>query len=137
MYSSADEIERVVRGFETCETDKSAFKHRDHLTVAVWYLQTLDTKAAVERMRTGLLRFVAHHGVPREKYSEEVTVSWIELIAEKLAELAPNTSLVDKCNYVIKKTEGTDFNQTIRKPASQVVTEESLAKSLSPGRQRR
>ena len=87
MYSSQDEIERVVRGFETCETDKTAFKHREHLTVGVWYLQTLDTTAAVERMRTGLLRFVDHHGVPREKYSEEVTVLWIQLIATKLAEL--------------------------------------------------
>ena len=129
MYSSEDEIERVVRGFETCETDKSAFKHRDHITVAVWYLQTLDTHGAVERMRTSLLRFVDHHGVPREKYSEEVTVFWIELIAEKLAELAPQAGLVEKCNYVIEKTEGTDVSRTARKPASQAVNEESLAKS--------
>src|SRR6185503_2213748 len=100
MYCSEDEIERVVRGFERCETDKSAFKHREHLTVGVWYLQTLDTKAAVERMRIALLRFVDHHGVPREKYSEEVTLFWVELIAEKIAELAPGASLVDQCNYV-------------------------------------
>ena len=129
MYSSEDEIHRVVRGFETCETDKSAFKHREHLTVGVWYLQSLDTKAAVERMRTGLLRFVDHHGVPREKYSEEVTVFWIELIAEKLAELAPETALVEKCNYVIRNTDGADVSRTVRKQASQAVSEESLAKS--------
>ena len=128
-YSSADEIERVVRGFETCETDKSAFRHREHITVAVWYLQTLDTKAAVERMRTALLRFVDHHGVPREKYSEEVTVFWIELIAEKLRELAPAASLVEKCNYVIKNTDGTDFMRPTRKQASRAVNEESLARS--------
>ena len=121
MYSSEDEIERVVRGFETCETDKSAFKHRDHLTVAVWYLQTLDTKAAVDQMRTSLLQFVDHHGVPRQKYSEEVTVFWIELIAQKLAELAPDTSLVNQCNYVI--------SSLAHIPASQAVSEESLAKS--------
>ena len=121
MYSSELEIENVVRGFETCETDKSEFKHREHLTVAVVYLQTLDTKAAVERMRTGLLRFVEHHGVPREKYSERVTVFWIELIAEKLSELPPNASLVDQCNYVI--------NSLAHIPTSQAVTGESLARS--------
>lgn len=121
MFSSESEIHDVVHGFETCETDKTAFKHRDHITVAVWYLQTMDTNAAVERMRTGLLRFVDHHGVPPEKYSEEVTIYWIELIAEKLAELAPDTSLVDQCNYVI--------SSLAHIPASRAVTEESLAKS--------
>jgi hypothetical protein len=121
VYSSEDEIEKVVRGFETCQTDKSAFKHRDHLTVGVWYLQTLDTQAAVERMRTALLRFIDHHGVPREKYSEEITVYWIELIKKKLSELTPGASLVDQCNYVI--------NQTVRKPAARAEVEESLAKS--------
>lgn len=121
MYRSELEIERVVHGFETCETDKSAFKHLQHITVAVWYLQTMDTKGAVEQMRTGLLRFVDHHGVPREKYSEEVTVYWIELIAEKLAELEAGTTLVNQCNYVISSLAHT--------PTSQVVTEESPARS--------
>ena len=120
MYSSTSEIEEVVRGFETCATDKSAFKHREHLTVAVWYLQTMDTKAAVERMRTRLLRFVDHHGVPREKYSEAVTVYWIELIQKKLTELPPDASLVDQCNYVI--------NSLAHIPASRAVTEELLAR---------
>ena len=120
-YSSQDEIERVVRGFETCKTDKSAFKHRDHLTVAVWYLQTMNTKVAVEQMRTSLLRFVEHHDVPREKYSEEVTVYWIELIEKTLAELTPGTSLLNQCNYVI--------SSLAHIPASRAVTEELLAKS--------
>ena len=121
MYCSEHEIESVVRGFETCTTDKSAFKHREHLTVAVWYLQTVDTQAAVERMRTGLLRFIAHHGVPREKYSEEVTVYWVEWIRTKLNELTRDTSLVDQCNYVI--------NQTAHTPAARAEAEESLVKS--------
>ena len=124
MYSSEAEIESVVRGFETCETDKTEFKHRQHLTVAVWYLQKLDTTAAVERMRTGLLRFLDHHGVAREKYSEEVTVSWIELIAEKLNELGPERSLVERCNCVVE-----EFNSPTRKPASRAEDEASLARS--------
>lgn len=119
MYSSEDEIERVVRGFETCETDKSAFKHQQHLTVAVCYLQ--DSETALDRMRAGLLRFIEHHGVPREKYSEAVTVYWIDLIAEKLAELPTDASLVTQCNYVISSLAHT--------PTTRVVTEESLARS--------
>lgn len=121
VYSSESEIEAVVRGFETCETDKTAFKHREHLTVAVWYLQTLDTKAAVERMRTGLLGFLVHHGVPLEKYSEDVTVFWIELIAEKLRDLGPETSLVDQCNHIL--------SLPAHKPAVRVEDGESLARS--------
>lgn len=121
MYGSESEIEAVVRGFETCETGKTAFKHPQHLTVAVWYLQTLDTAAAVERMRTGLLRFLDHHGVPREKYSEEVTVFWIELIAEKLAEPGAGVSLVKKCNYIL--------SQPAHKPATRVASEVSPATS--------
>ena len=121
VYSSESEIEAVVRGFETCETDKTAFKHREHLTVAVWYLQTLDTKAAVERMRTSLLRFVDHHCVPREKYSEEVTVFWFQLIAEKLAGLKPDTSLVDQCNHIL--------SLPVHKPATRAEDEASLARS--------
>ncbi len=115
MYSSESEIESVVHGFETCEIDKTAFKHREHLTVAVWYLQTLDTNTAVERMRTGLLRFLDHHGVAREKYSEEVTVFWIELIAEKLGELGADASLVEKCNHIL--------SLTVHKPAFRVANE--------------
>lgn len=121
MYSSATEIENVVRGFETCTTGKTAFKHREHLTVAVWYLQTLNTKAAVERMRTGLLRFLDHHGVAREKYNEEVTVFWIELIAEKLGELGPAVSLVEQCNHIL--------SLPAHKPASQAASEVSPATS--------
>jgi hypothetical protein len=87
-------------------------------------LQTLDTTAAVERMRTCLLRFVDHHGVPREKYSESVTVFWIELIAKRLAELGPGLSLLEQCNRVVE-----EFNPPTHKPASRAEDEESLATS--------
>jgi len=121
VYSSESEIEAVVRGFETCVTDKTAFKHREHLTMAVWYLQAMDPRAAVERMRAGLLRFLDHHEIPREKYSEDVTVYWIELIAEKLAELAPDTSLLDQCNHIL--------SLPVHKPATRAEDEASLARS--------
>jgi len=101
-YHSEDEIENVVRGFETCTTDKTAFKHREHLTVAVWYMQTLGREAALDRMRAGLLRFLDHHGVDPKKYSEPVTIFWIDRVAQQLDELGPQVSLLEKCNRVIE-----------------------------------
>ena len=98
--NSEQEIERVVRGFETCQTSADDFKHKDHLVVAVWYVHNLGREAALERMRDGLLQFLAHHEVDPNKYSEEITRFWIERIAERLDEVG-NVSIVEKCNAVL------------------------------------
>lgn len=119
LYSSEQEIEKVVRDFESCATPKTDFHHREHLTVAVWYLQTLSREEAVERMRSALLRFLDHHGVDRKKYSEEVTVFWVDAIASKLEEIGADVSLVEQCNQIISK-----FNSPVRTPASRVADEE-------------
>ena len=100
-YQSEAEIENVVRGFETCETGADDFRHSDHLVVALWYLHTMNRDAALDRMRAGLFRFLEHHGVDKGKYSETVTVFWIDKIAEKLKELGPDASLVQKCNVIL------------------------------------
>jgi hypothetical protein len=100
-YQSDIEIENIVRGFESCETDKDKFKHRDHLVVAVWYVEKLGREAALDQMRSSLLRFLDHHGVDKKKYSETITVYWIGKVAEKLNELGPSVSLVEKCNTVL------------------------------------
>ena len=109
-YQSEDEIEKVVRGFETCETGGDDFHHADHLAVAVWYLHTMDRDAALDRMRAGLLRFLNHHGGDTSKYSEPVTVFYIDKIAEKLSEIGPEVSVVEKCNAVLAE----DFRRSGR-----------------------
>jgi hypothetical protein len=104
-YKSEDEIENVVRGFETCETGANDFHHSEHLAVAVWYLHTMDRDAALERMRAGLLRFLNHYEGDTSKYSEPITVFYIDKIAEKLSRIGPEVSIVEKCNAVL----ATDF----------------------------
>lgn len=98
--TSEHDIEKVVRGFETCETAAGEFKHKDHLVVAVWYVHNLGREAALDRMREGLLRFLGHHQVDPKKYSEETTRLWIERVAQRLDELG-NTTMVEKCNNVL------------------------------------
>jgi hypothetical protein len=99
--NSEHEIEQVVRGFETCETGASEFKHKDHLVVAVWYVHNLGREAALERMRAGLLRFIEHHGVDPKKYSETITRYWIERVDQRLNELGSDVSIVEKCNQIL------------------------------------
>lgn len=102
--NSEQEIEAVVRGFETCQTSADEFKHKDHLVVAVWYVHNLGREAGLESMRDGLLRFLAHHQVDSKKYSEEITRFWIERIAERLDEVG-NVSIVEKCNAVLARDD--------------------------------
>lgn len=109
-YQSEAEIKTIVRAFEACETGKDEFKHRDHLVVAVWYLQTLERDAALDRMRSGLLRFLDHHRVTRQTYSETITVFWIDRVAQRLKEFGPEISLVEKCNRIV---ESPDFIREI------------------------
>ncbi|HEY4426177.1 MAG TPA: hypothetical protein VGN10_18340 [Pyrinomonadaceae bacterium] len=104
-YQSEDEIEKIVRGFEACETGADDFHHEEHLAVAVWYLHTMDRDAALDRMRAGLLRFLSHYEGNTSKYSETITVFYIDKIAEKLHQIGPEVSIVEKCNAVL----ATDF----------------------------
>lgn len=119
MYDSEDEIERLVRDFESCTIAAADFHHREHLVVAVWYLQRLSRDKAVEAMRAALLRFLDHHGVDPKKYSEEVTVFWIHEIASHLEGLNADASLAEKCNQIIFR-----FNSTVRRPAAPVAAAE-------------
>ena len=100
-YESEDEIENVVRAFEACETGADDFHHAQHLAVAVWYLHSMDRDAALDRMRAGLLRFLDHHEGDTSKYSEPITVFYIDKIVEKLEQIGPEVSIVERCNIVL------------------------------------
>jgi len=102
-YQTDDEVRAVVQGFEQCTTDKDAFSHVSHLTVAAFYLRELSTGDAFQKMRRGLLRFLNHHSIPVEKYSDEITLEWLKRIQEVLAELDSRAPLVTQVNTVIER----------------------------------
>jgi len=102
-YESEQEIAAVVQGFEDCATRKEDFTHRNHLTVAVWYLNHSTPQEALQKMRTGLFRFLDHHGVGREKYNETVTIFWIKLVQSAMNELDEETSLVATTNTTLER----------------------------------
>lgn len=105
-YQSEREIEAVVTGFESCTTGADDFNHREHLTVAVWYLRNSTPEQAFHKMCSGLLRFLDHHEVGRAKYDEALTIKWIRLINEAIEEMNPDLSLLELTNAVVDRFGG-------------------------------
>jgi hypothetical protein len=73
------EILTLVDRLERCLLAKNEFHHRDHLAVAVVYLYAADFGSALERMRSSLTRFAAHHGVAG-LYHETLTCFWLHQV---------------------------------------------------------
>lgn len=102
-YETEQQIQAVVQGFESCTTAKDEFKHREHLTVAVWYLRNSTPEQAFEKMRSGLFRFLDHHGVGRTKYKEALTLSWLKLIQSVIEQVNADLSLTEVTNIVLER----------------------------------
>jgi len=124
VYQHESEIQAVVAGFESCSTDKTNFKHRDHLTVAVRYLATSTPDEAPERLRQSLFTFIDHHQVDRIKYNETVTIFWLQMVRQVMKELPEQASLVDKCNHVLDKLGNADL-------VNQYYSKESLSSEVA------
>jgi hypothetical protein len=77
------EILTLVDRLERCLLGKEEFHHRDHLAVAVVCLYSADIEAAMDRMRTSLKRFAAHHGVTG-LYHETLTRFWLLQVERRL-----------------------------------------------------
>jgi hypothetical protein len=98
------EVEELLRRFESCELAPSQFKHREHLTVALCYLLRLSDGEALARMKQSLFRFVEAHGINPSLYNETLTVFWLKRVRafveaegghRALAELA--SALASEC----------------------------------------
>lgn len=100
-YANEQQIREVVEGFEKCTTPKGAFTHREHLTVATWYLYHAEPTVALDQMREGLLRFLDHHGVGRVKYKEQLTVSWMTLVQSSIEKMDEKLTIVERANNVL------------------------------------
>ena len=79
------EIEVLVRAFEGCTLPKAEWTHREHLTVALWYLRHNPREEATSRMREGIQRFNLSHG-NTTGYHETITLAWIAVISRFLGE---------------------------------------------------
>lgn len=99
VYLNEDAIREVVSKFEHCEYAPAEFTHARHLTVGCWYLCTLPADEALNRMRTHLQNFSAHHG--KQGYHETITCFWIKLLDGALRQQAADATVLSRINAVI------------------------------------
>ena len=76
-YNDENEIAEIVRTFEDATISRDAWKHAEHLTVALHYVSHHDIDMATEKMRCGLFKLLGAFGVDLTKempYNETLTV---------------------------------------------------------------
>lgn len=104
-YKDETEIAEVVRGFEEATISRDKWKHPEHLTVALYYLTSLDIDAATVKMREGIFKLLNVFEVDLTKempYHETLTVFWMRTVAV-FNESKNGSSLVDKANELVAR----------------------------------
>ena len=74
---------KFLDAFEACAIASTDFHHADHVRLAWIYLRKYSLLEAIERFKTSLQRFAAHHGVPG-LYHETITWAYLFLIHERM-----------------------------------------------------
>lgn len=83
-FNTNAEIKTLVRSFEDATISRDAWKHAEHLVVALYYLEGHDLNAATDKMRAGIFNLLmAGFGVDLENempYHETLTVFWMRTV---------------------------------------------------------
>ncbi|HEX8290336.1 MAG TPA: hypothetical protein VF570_01195 [Pyrinomonadaceae bacterium] len=82
-FRTSEEMFELLRRFEDCTLPREEWTHAAHLTVALWHLLQFDWPEAVARVRRGIKRYNAAHGVratPTGGYHETLTLFWLRAV---------------------------------------------------------
>lgn len=105
-YASDEEVSEVVRRFESCELPPADFNHREHLIVALCYLTREGDGAALARLRAGIKRYAAAHGVSPTLYNETITVFWLRRVRAFIARAGGGDGLKELTNRLAEECGG-------------------------------
>ncbi len=76
----------TLAAFEACVIPLASWNHRAHLTVAYLLLRAWPLEEAIERMRRGVQRYNAAHGIEQtfegggSGYHETLTIAWMRVL---------------------------------------------------------
>ena len=88
-FHTTGDVLALVRGFDDCTLPREEWTHAAHLTVALWHLLQYDWPEAVARVRLGIQRYNAAHGIrttPTGGYHETLTLFWMRRVRSFLEE---------------------------------------------------
>ena len=105
-FTTQQEIFDILLGFEDATFDRTAWKHAEHLTVALCYVSQNELETAIRKMRSGLFNLLKNGfkvDLTKEMpYHETLTVFWMRTVADFNA-LKNGTSLLDKANELVNE----------------------------------
>lgn len=128
-YKSDDEIRTLVSAFEACSFHPSEFRHCQHLTVALWYVWHLPPDEATEKMTTGIRRLAETYG--KMGYHETITLFWLRIVANFVAEHRGKEALVATANALIERCNDKDLIQQYYS-AEVLATDKAKAEWVQP-----
>lgn len=104
-FRTSEEMFELLRRFEDCTLPREEWTHAAHLTVALWHLLQFDWPEAVARVRRGIKRYNAAHGIratPTGGYHETLTLFWLRAVRAFLeGERNEARSLVSLANELV------------------------------------
>jgi hypothetical protein len=104
-YNNEKEIFDLVRSFEDCTITREAWRHAEHLTVALYYVREHGLGEATEKMRSGLFNLLRNgFNVDLTKempYHETLTIFWMQTVADFNASKG-EASLLEKANNLVE-----------------------------------
>ncbi len=95
----------IVRRFEDGTISRDAWKHAEHLTVALHYLSLCNFDEATEKMRSGIFNLLKAFGVDLAKempYHETMTVFWMRTVAD-FNTSKNGATILEKANEVVER----------------------------------
>jgi hypothetical protein len=104
-YKNENEISDVIESFENCTISRDAWKHAEHLTVAMHYAVNHDYTIAYEKMKSGIFRLLNAFGVDLNvemPYHETLTIFWLQTVFD-FVKANPNKNLLESTNEIIDK----------------------------------
>ena len=102
-YETEEEIAELVRSFADGTISRDAWKHAEHLTVALHYLSLYDFDVATEKMRSGIFNLLRAFEVDLAKempYHETMTMFWMRTVA-KFNATKNGVSMLEKANELV------------------------------------
>lgn len=104
-FNTEKDISDVVESFEKGTISRTDWKHAEHLTVALYYLQNNDYETAYHKMRDGIFNLLRAFAVDFSKempYHETLTVFWLKTV-DDFRQTKKDCSITEICNELIEK----------------------------------